>query len=78
MAKIKLAKDLPIYERAIARYPHLASLQDAKMFCWFLCDLEAVETITPKEYWSIGAVANDGDWYDDSYWAERKPKHDRL
>lgn len=27
------AKDIPIYDKAIARFPHLAYAPDAKMFC---------------------------------------------
>lgn len=66
--KITKAKDLPIYSRAIARYPHLAEVMDAKTFCINLCRLAAVETITPVEYWAIGAVANGMEWLDEKPW----------
>lgn len=62
MYKPTAARSLPIYDRAIARYPHLASVVDAKAFCQALCRLEAVETITIREYMRIAAVAEGSKW----------------
>lgn len=65
MANNTKAVDLPIYERAIARFPHLASIPDAQSFCFQLCNLASVDSITQQEYWKAGAVANGGEWTDD-------------
>lgn len=54
----KSAKDLAVYERAIARYPHLSVVEDAKLFCRQLCRLAAVPSIKAREYWEIAAIAN--------------------
>ena len=62
MSKIVPANTLPIYERAVARYPHLIFVKDAKNFCQQLCRLEAVQSITAAEYWRIAAVAEGGEW----------------
>ena len=59
------AKTLPIYWRAVKRYPHLAKVQDAMHFCQQLCNLAALDTITTWEYWCAGAVANGAPWCDD-------------
>lgn len=61
MEKIK-SSALPIFDRAISRYPHLSTVSDAKTFCQSLCRLEAVQSITPSEYWRIARVANGGAW----------------
>ena len=55
--KMMKATELAIYERAIARYPHLATIKPAKAFCKVLCSLEAVDTISIQEYWEIGKIA---------------------
>lgn len=55
---MKMAKELAIYERAIARYQHLSSVEDAKTFCRALCYLAAVPGITVMEYWEIAEIAN--------------------
>ena len=44
------AKELPIYERAIAYYPHLASIKFARAFCFNLGILAAVPGISMMEY----------------------------
>lgn len=59
--KIEKAAVLPIYERAIERYPHLSNILYAKAFCDALCKLEAVPTITVKEYWDIAHFAEYGE-----------------
>lgn len=56
------AKSLPIYERAVAHFPHLTTVKDAKHFCRQLCLLAAVPTITPTEYYRIAAVAEGSEW----------------
>lgn len=56
------AKALPIYDRAITRFPHLRFVPDAKTFCQNLCRLVAIPTITPAEYMKIATVANGGKW----------------
>lgn len=56
------ASDLPIYERAIARFPHLSTTMYAKTFCRQLCRLAAIPTINAAEYWRIAAVAEGGEW----------------
>lgn len=60
--KKMLANQLPVYERAIARYPHLATIKDAKTFCRQLCYLAAVPNITIQESVRIAAVAEGGEW----------------
>lgn len=60
--KITNASALPIYDRAVARYPHLSTIKDAKTLCQNLCRLAAVATISPVEYWRIADVANGGKW----------------
>lgn len=52
------ANQLPIYERAIKRYPHLASIRDAMHFCQQLCRLAAVEGVSLREYNEIAKIAN--------------------
>ena len=59
--KIANASALPIYNRAVARYPHLAGLLYAKAFCDALCKLEAVPTITVKECWDVAHFAECGE-----------------
>ena len=59
---IMRAKELQIYERAIAYYPHLASIQFARAFCFNLGNLAAVPEISMMEYTSIARVANGGEW----------------
>lgn len=66
------AKELPIYERAIAYYPHLASIKLARAFCFNLGILAAVPGISPMEYTSIARVANGGEW--DRNWDGRPVK----
>lgn len=56
------AKNLPIYELAVKRYPHLAWIADAKHFCETLCRLAAVPGIKPVEYINVARVANGGKW----------------
>ena len=57
------AKDLPIYDKAVARYPHLAYAPDAKTFCLNLsCCLAMVPGIKFSDYFKIGAVANGCNW----------------
>ena len=60
--KTTLANTLPIYDRAISHYPHLATIKDAKAFCQQLCYLAAIPTITVQEYWRIAEVAQGGGW----------------
>lgn len=62
MKKIMEAKELPIYDRAIAHYPHLSHVKTARPFCFALCQLAATPTISPLEYWAIARVANGGEW----------------
>ena len=50
-----VSTDLPIYDRAVARYPFLSAVQDAKLFCQTLCRLAAVPSVTPMEYFYIAA-----------------------
>lgn len=57
-----VSTDLPIYDRAVARYPFLSSVQDAKLFCQTLCRLAAVPAVTPMEYFHIANVASGGEW----------------
>lgn len=59
---IMQAKELPIYERAIAHYPHLATIKPARPFCLNLGLLAAVPTISPLEYSGIARVANGGEF----------------
>lgn len=56
--------ELPIYERAVARYPHLANLQNAKVFCDILCRLAMVPGISMLEYRKIAEVASGRKWED--------------
>ena len=56
------AKDLPIYDRAVARYPHISNIRTARAFCFSLCQLAMVPGITWAEYTSIARVANGGEW----------------
>ena len=56
------AKELPIYDRAIAHYPHLSHVKTARSFCFALCNLAAVPTISQIEYWDVARVANGGEW----------------
>ncbi len=56
------ATDLPIYERAVKRFPHLAHIRDAKHFCAALGRLAAVEEITAQEYYKIAMVASGYMW----------------
>lgn len=56
------AKDLPIYDKAVACYPHLAHAGNAKTFCLNLSRLAAVPGIKPYDYLKIGAVANGCNW----------------
>ena len=56
-----VSTDLPIYDRAVARYPFLSSVQDAKLFCQTLCRLAAVPSVTPMEYFYVANVAGGGD-----------------
>jgi hypothetical protein len=58
---IENASALPIYDRAIKRYPHLSKIKYAKAFCNALCELEAVQAITAKEYWDIAHFAEFGE-----------------
>lgn len=62
MEKKTSASNLPIFERAVERFPHLIAVKDAKTFCQNLCRLEAVQSITPDEYWCIARVAEGGPW----------------
>lgn len=56
------ASTLPVYDRAIAQYPHLRTIPDAKTFCRQLCRFVALPTITVAEYTQIAIVANGGEW----------------
>lgn len=56
------AKELPIYERAIAHYPHIATIKAARPFCFNLVLLAFVPGITLNEYTAIARVANGGEW----------------
>lgn len=58
------ANSLPIYDRAVARYPHLSGITDAKTFCRQLSYLAAVDTISVHEYTSIAKVAEGEPWED--------------
>lgn len=49
--------DKTIYDRAIAHYPHLATIKDERTLCRQLCRLATVPTITAAEYWQIAAIA---------------------
>ena len=51
------AKDLPIYDKAIARFPHLAYAPDAKMFCLNLSRLAMV----PGIKWIMPVFVGGGD-----------------
>ena len=59
--KITIAAALPIYDRAIAKYPHLSSILYAKAFCKALCKMAAVPTITATEYWRVAHFAEFGE-----------------
>ena len=59
---LMVSTDLPIYDRAVARYPFLSSMQDAKLFCQTLCRLAAVPSVTPMEYFYVANVAGGGEW----------------
>lgn len=54
--------DLPIFDRVIAQYPFLSTVQDAKLFCRTLCRLSAVKGVTPMEYYYAVGVANGEEW----------------
>lgn len=56
------ACQLPIYDRAVARYPQLAHTTDAYHFCKSLSYLAAVPDITVKEYFKIATVAAGKMW----------------
>lgn len=56
------ADALPVYERAIAAYPHLRWIPDAQNFCRQLTRLVALPTITAAEYTAIAATANGTPW----------------
>ena len=60
--KIMMAKELPIYDRAIAHYPHLATIKPARAFCFNLGLLAGVPTISIYEYEGIARVANGGEF----------------
>ena len=62
MKKVTPANTLPVYDRAVARFPHLCTIPDAKTFCQQLCRFVALPTITAAEYMQIAAVANGGEW----------------
>ena len=62
MSYITPASMLPIYDRAIERYPELINIKYARPFCFQLTIRAAVPTITPKEYWQITRVANGEEW----------------
>jgi len=62
MRKPRPASSLPVYERAVARFPHLASLADSRAFCRQLLLLEAVPGILPVEYWRIARMTETGKW----------------
>ena len=51
------AKDLPIYDKAIARFPHLAYAPDAKTFCLNLSRLDMV----PGIKWIMPGFVGGGD-----------------
>lgn len=56
------AKELPIYDRAVTRYPHLVYVRDAMHFCQQLLNLAAVPGVPIRDYVKIGAVANGEMW----------------
>lgn len=60
--KVTSPVDLPIYERVVARYPHLAYTSDPKQFCQILLRLAAPETVTLAELFCAASVANGGEW----------------
>lgn len=65
------ATALPVYDRAIARYPHLKHIPDAMNFCRQLSRLAAVDTISVSEYCFIGFIANGEPWagkWEDGAW----------
>ena len=53
---------LPIFRRAISKYEHLWYIRDAMHFCRALCQLAAVDTITPAEYAAAAKVAEGEIW----------------
>lgn len=59
------ARQLPIYDLAVKRYPHLAHVNDALQFCNQLCILAAVPGISILDYFKIAKVANGEPWKDD-------------
>ena len=62
MYKQRPASSLPVYDRAISYFPHLASVRDAKAFCRQLLLLAAIPSILPIEYWRIARMAETGRW----------------
>lgn len=59
------AASLPIYDRAVKRFPHLAHVKDAMHFCQQLLNLTAVPGVPIRDYVKIGAVANGEMWPED-------------
>lgn len=60
--KVTSPVELPIYERVVARYPHLAHTSDPRQFCEVLLRLAAPETVTCAELFCAASVANGGEW----------------
>ena len=60
--KLMRAKDLPIYDKTIARYPHLAHVIYARPFCFALCQLAMIPSDTIAECEAIARVACGGEW----------------
>ena len=56
------ANELPIYDRAIKAYPHLAEIKTKRAFCFALCHLAAVKEIKAAEYYKVARVASGGEW----------------
>ena len=59
------ASALPIYDRAVKRFPHLVHVKDAFHFCQLLCILAAVPGVSIRDYFKIAKVAHGETWEED-------------
>ena len=62
MKKLMKSKDLPIYAKTVAHYPHLAHVIYARPFCFALCHLPMLPSDTIADCEAIARVACGGDW----------------